>query len=189
MEGVTIAVTADQAMDTIPACLEAMEALTRLLDSHESPAIPVITPVPTATHATPENQAEQAELGGTTQPQVQQAGEVSESLDGVVLQEEEAPPDLTVLEGSATPPAAPSRQPAVVGTCSVCWERPIQAIILECGHTTCCMQCMRALRTFPSSPSCLRRLRMVVKSEALRARAGCATQKFARSAARRSRVS
>jgi hypothetical protein len=163
-------------MEALPACLEAMEALTQLVDSHDSPAIPVITPIEAATHTTPEpirlqnaydsgTQAEQAEcVGGTPQLLVQQAGAGTldapspEPLTGVVLQEEEAPPDLTVLEGGATPPAAhSSHQPAVVGTCSVCWERPIQAIILECGHTTCCMQCMGALRAFPAVPSCSKR--------------------------------
>lgn len=35
--------------------------------------------------------------------------------------------------------------PTVLGSCSICWEKPVEAVFLECGHAASCMECAMPL--------------------------------------------
>jgi hypothetical protein len=108
-----------------------MEAIDRLLGAGQGPQAP--RPLPPRSRAGPSQ-------GG--------ASHLTPGSSRVFMA---ATPDSPARGLSARDDDDAHHKPTVMGTCSICWERPVQAVILDCGHATCCMQCAGALRTCPSS--------------------------------------
>lgn len=86
-------------------------------------------------------------------------------------------PDASTPGGttSSTPPfAAADAAPLVDGTprgeqtCSICYEGPRDAVLLECGHGGICCTCaLTALRKRPGCPICRQRVTQVVQLRTL----------------------